>query len=70
MPELPRRAPPAVHADYGLREYDAQVLTSTRALGDYFERVASVSGDAKASANWVITDLLGLLAGRDVVESP
>jgi len=29
-----------------------------------------VSGDAKSSANSVITDLLGLLAGRDVAESP
>jgi len=70
MPELPAERRQRFIADYGLREYDAQVLTSARALGDYFERVAAVSGDAKAAANWVITDLLGLLAGRDVAESP
>jgi aspartyl-tRNA(Asn)/glutamyl-tRNA(Gln) amidotransferase subunit B len=70
MPELPAERRQRFIEGYGLREYDAQVLTSSRELGDYFECVASVSGDAKASANWVITDLLGLLAGRDVAESP
>lgn len=70
MPELPAERRQRFIESYGLREYDAQVLTSSRELGDYFERVASVSGDAKSSANWVITDLLGLLAGRDVAESP
>jgi len=70
MPELPAERRQRFIADYGLREYDAQVLTSSRALGDYFERVAAASGDPKSSANWVITDLLGLLAGRDVEQSP
>jgi len=70
MPELPAERRARFIADYGIREYDAQVLTSSRALGDYFERVAAVSGDGKSAANWVITDLLGLLAGRAVTESP
>ena len=70
MPELPAERRQRFIADYGLPEYNAQVLTSSRALSDYFERVASVSGDPKAAANWVITDLLGLLAGREVSESP
>jgi aspartyl-tRNA(Asn)/glutamyl-tRNA(Gln) amidotransferase subunit B len=70
MPELPAERRQRFIESYGLREYDAQVLTSSRELGDYFERVASVSGDAKSSANWVITDLLGLLAGREVAASP
>jgi aspartyl-tRNA(Asn)/glutamyl-tRNA(Gln) amidotransferase subunit B len=70
MPELPAERRRRFIADYGLREYDAHVLTSSRALGDYFERVAAASGDPKAAANWVITDLLGLLAGRDVEQSP
>jgi aspartyl-tRNA(Asn)/glutamyl-tRNA(Gln) amidotransferase subunit B len=70
MPELPAERRQRFIESFGLREYDAQVLTSTRALGDYFERVAVISGDPKTAANWVITDLLGLLAGRDVAESP
>jgi aspartyl-tRNA(Asn)/glutamyl-tRNA(Gln) amidotransferase subunit B len=57
---------------YGLREYDAHVLTLTRETGDYFERAVQVSGDGRATANWVVGDLMGLLkaAGREIVESP
>jgi aspartyl-tRNA(Asn)/glutamyl-tRNA(Gln) amidotransferase subunit B len=62
MPELPsaRRARYAVqHA--GLTEYDIDVLTSSQSLGVYFERVASISGDAKTSANWVLGEVLAML---------
>jgi aspartyl-tRNA(Asn)/glutamyl-tRNA(Gln) amidotransferase subunit B len=54
MVELPadRRAR-FVH-EYGLREYDAQVLTATRELSDYFETAAKSSGDPRAAANWVM----------------
>ena len=57
---------------FGLREYDADVLTQTRAMSEFFEAVADASGDPKAAANWVISDLSGALnaAGKDVTESP
>jgi aspartyl-tRNA(Asn)/glutamyl-tRNA(Gln) amidotransferase subunit B len=72
MPELPAARRTRFIESYGLREYDAQVLTSTRAASDYFEKVASVSGDARAAANWVMGDLAGLLkdAGKEIDESP
>jgi aspartyl-tRNA(Asn)/glutamyl-tRNA(Gln) amidotransferase subunit B len=59
-------------SDYGLREYDADVLTATRATSEYFEKVASVSGDARAAANWVMGDLMGALkaGGKEVSDSP
>jgi aspartyl-tRNA(Asn)/glutamyl-tRNA(Gln) amidotransferase subunit B len=72
MPELP----PARRARYiekhGLREYDAQVLTSTRSLGDYFEAAVAVSGDARATANWVMGDLAAALKaeGKEIETSP
>jgi len=55
-----------------VREYDAQVLTLTREIGDYFEAAAKVSGDGKATANWVTGDLMGLLkaASREIQDSP
>jgi aspartyl-tRNA(Asn)/glutamyl-tRNA(Gln) amidotransferase subunit B len=55
-----------------LREYDADVLTATRALSEYFERVAEASGDPRGAANWVMGDLLGALnaAHKDLAESP
>jgi aspartyl-tRNA(Asn)/glutamyl-tRNA(Gln) amidotransferase subunit B len=72
MPELPAAKRARFIEVYGLREYDAQVLTSTRALAEYFEQVAAVSGDPKAAANWVMGDLAGLLkaAGKEIAESP
>jgi aspartyl-tRNA(Asn)/glutamyl-tRNA(Gln) amidotransferase subunit B len=69
-PELPASRRKRFIESYGLREYDAGVLTATRALSDYFERSASVAGDPRAAANWVMGDLAGLLKGRDITESP
>ncbi|HEY6344968.1 MAG TPA: Asp-tRNA(Asn)/Glu-tRNA(Gln) amidotransferase subunit GatB [Bryobacteraceae bacterium] len=71
-PELPEARRRRFIAEYGLREYDAETLTATRAMGDYFERAAKVSGDARATANWVMGDLAGLLKseGKEISESP
>src|SRR5665213_2621974 len=68
MPELPQAKRARFIEVYGLREYDAEVLTSTRALAEYYEVVAEVSTDPKIAANWVMGDLSGLLkaAGRDI----
>jgi aspartyl-tRNA(Asn)/glutamyl-tRNA(Gln) amidotransferase subunit B len=54
---------------YGLREYDAQVLTATRGIAEYFEKAATVSGDPRIAANWVAGDLMGALKGRDISEA-
>src|SRR5207248_4138637 len=51
VPELPAVKRARFLSDYGLREYDANVLTAERATSDYFETVATVSGDPRASAN-------------------
>lgn len=72
LPELPADRRARFVTDYGLREYDAQVLTLTREIGDYFETAAKTSGDGRSTANWVVGDLMGLLkaAGKEVQESP
>ncbi|HOQ47628.1 MAG TPA: Asp-tRNA(Asn)/Glu-tRNA(Gln) amidotransferase subunit GatB [Bryobacteraceae bacterium] len=72
MPELPAQKRARFIETYGLREYDAQVLTATRELSEYFERVAEVSGDARAAANWVMGDLAAALnaEGKEISESP
>jgi aspartyl-tRNA(Asn)/glutamyl-tRNA(Gln) amidotransferase subunit B len=72
MPELPAARRARFLRDYGLREYDADVLTQSRALSDYFETAARVSGDAKTAANWVMGDLMGALKaeGREIGDSP
>ena len=70
VPELPTDKRARFMESYGLREYDAQVLTSTREISDYFEKAAKAAGDPRLAANWVTGDLLGALKGREITESP
>jgi aspartyl-tRNA(Asn)/glutamyl-tRNA(Gln) amidotransferase subunit B len=72
MPELPGSRRDRFINEYGLREYDAQVLTAERPTSDYFEQVVKASGDARAAANWVMGDLAALLkdAEKEISESP
>jgi aspartyl-tRNA(Asn)/glutamyl-tRNA(Gln) amidotransferase subunit B len=72
MPELPARKRKRFLEEFGLRAYDAEVLTASRPASEYFETVARVSGDPKTAANWVMGDLMGLLKadGTDIAASP
>jgi aspartyl-tRNA(Asn)/glutamyl-tRNA(Gln) amidotransferase subunit B len=70
VPELPADKRNRFVQSYGVREYDAQVLTSTREISDYFEKAAKAADDPRMAANWVTGDLLGALRGRDITESP
>jgi len=72
MPELPAHKRARFMESYGLRSYDANVLTASRAIAEYYERVASTAGDPKAAANWVMGDLMGALnaVGQDISQSP
>src|SRR5262245_30182288 len=58
LPELPAAKRARFVVEHGLPEYDAGVLTSDRAVADYFEAVARGSGNAKAASNWVMTEVL------------
>jgi len=72
MPELPSAKKARFIGQLGLREYDADVLTESRALSEYFEEAARVCGDSRSAANWVMGDLAGALKaeGKDIGESP
>ncbi|MGH9627485.1 MAG: Asp-tRNA(Asn)/Glu-tRNA(Gln) amidotransferase subunit GatB, partial [Bryobacteraceae bacterium] len=72
MPEMPAQKRERFISVYGLRDYDAQVLTSTRASSDYFEKAAAIAGDSRLTANWVMGDLSALLKaqGKDFGDSP
>ena len=61
MPELPATKRARFTGELGLSEYDAEVLTASRAISEYFETVARVSGNAKLAANWVMGDLMAAL---------
>jgi len=72
MPELPARKRARFLAEFGLKEYDVEVLTQSRAVSEYFEKAAAISGDAKSTANWVMGDLVALLkaGNREIGDSP
>ena len=58
MPELPEARTARFSGSYGLSDYDCDALTSTRALGDYFEAVVAAGAPPKTAASWIETELL------------
>jgi aspartyl-tRNA(Asn)/glutamyl-tRNA(Gln) amidotransferase subunit B len=72
LPELPWQKRDRFMEEYGLSDYDAGVLSASRAVADYFESVAAGLADKKLAANWVMGELAGALnkAGRDISDSP
>ncbi|MFQ5607179.1 MAG: Asp-tRNA(Asn)/Glu-tRNA(Gln) amidotransferase subunit GatB [Candidatus Zixiibacteriota bacterium] len=57
LPELPDERAARIVKEYNIPVYDARVLTDTRALADYFEKVAGDIGDGKFASNWVMGEL-------------
>ncbi|GHO76162.1 aspartyl/glutamyl-tRNA(Asn/Gln) amidotransferase subunit B [Ktedonobacter sp. SOSP1-85] len=78
LPELPDARRARYASDYGLSEQEANVMTEDKPLGDYFERVLSVSkvkdtkGRAKSASNWILSEVVRLLKAKSipVQESP
>ncbi|RAH39066.1 Asp-tRNA(Asn)/Glu-tRNA(Gln) amidotransferase subunit GatB [Halomonas sp. SL1] len=72
LPELPAAKRERFQGELGLSAYDAGVLSASRAMAEYFERVHAVCGDAKQAANWVQGELSGALnrEGLAIVDSP
>jgi aspartyl-tRNA(Asn)/glutamyl-tRNA(Gln) amidotransferase subunit B len=71
MPELPAARRERFISVYNLSAYDAEVLTASRALADYFEHTVKAGAPAKAAASW-IEKLLRLLneSNREIAASP
>lgn len=62
FPELPLERRARFERDYGLPEYDAEILTGERGLSDYFEAcVQAYGGDPKKVSNWVMNDVLRMI---------
>ena len=61
LPELPQARWRRFQEAYGLSPYDAEVLTASRAMADYFEATVAAGAGAKPAANWIMGDLQALL---------
>jgi aspartyl-tRNA(Asn)/glutamyl-tRNA(Gln) amidotransferase subunit B len=72
LPELPEARRKRMVADYGITDYDAQVLTSTKSFADQFEAAAKAAKNPKRVANLVQGELLGRLKakGLEIEQSP
>ena len=72
LPELPESRRKRMVADYGITEYDAQVLTSSRTMADQFEEAAQAAKNPKRVANLVQGELMGRLKtrGLEIEQSP
>jgi aspartyl-tRNA(Asn)/glutamyl-tRNA(Gln) amidotransferase subunit B len=71
MPELPENRRKRFSEQFGLSYADASQLVSDRGLADYYEAAASASGNPRAAANWIRTELLRELetAGLSAADS-
>ncbi|MDY0231429.1 MAG: Asp-tRNA(Asn)/Glu-tRNA(Gln) amidotransferase subunit GatB [Candidatus Saccharicenans sp.] len=58
LPELPRKKIERFIKDYQLPDYDARVLTTSRALADYFETTAKAAKNPKQASNWIMREVL------------
>ena len=66
LPELPVAKFKRFVDKYELTEYDAGVLTASRATADYFEAVTKAGGEAKLTANWITGELSSHLNKDDI----
>lgn len=66
VPELPEQKKKRFIEQFGLTPYDAEILTSDKVLAEYFESGTAKIKTPKQLANWIISDLLRELGGRNI----
>jgi aspartyl-tRNA(Asn)/glutamyl-tRNA(Gln) amidotransferase subunit B len=66
LPELPEARRARMVKEYGITEYDAQVLTVSKALADQFEEAAKAAKNPKRVANLVQSELIGRLKAKAI----
>ena len=72
LPELPDARRARLESEYGLSDYDAGIITSSRQMAEYFDAVIADGADAKLAANWIMGDLSKNLNAENMTieESP
>ena len=72
IPELPDARKKRYIEELGLPAYDANVLTVTKEMSDFFEAVVQAGAEAKQASNWVMGDVSGYLnaEGKELHDVP
>ena len=66
LPELPAAQKARFQREYGLGEYEADLLSSDRSVAAFFESAAKSSGKAKSAANWIVNEIARILNERNL----
>jgi aspartyl-tRNA(Asn)/glutamyl-tRNA(Gln) amidotransferase subunit B len=65
--ELPAARRARYRESFGLPDYDVELLTHDKAVGDWFEQVVAAGAPPKTASNWVMTEVLRECKARGVV---
>lgn len=66
LPELPESRRERYVAEYNLTEREANLLTSSKYLSNLFEQTTTICGNAKASCNWILSDISRILNEKEL----
>ena len=66
IPELPRAKKERFVKQFSIPEKNAEVLTSTRELADYFEEAAIYTQEYKKLSNWILSEVLMVLNEKKI----
>lgn len=66
LPELPESRRDRYITEYNLSEKDAKLLTSSKYLSNLFEGALAISKNAKAVANWILSDISRILNEKEL----
>jgi aspartyl-tRNA(Asn)/glutamyl-tRNA(Gln) amidotransferase subunit B len=66
IPELPEQRRDRFIRQYGLPKYDAEVLTSSKELANYYEECVKFTNDFKSASNWIMVEVLKILNDRQI----
>lgn len=66
MPELPDAKLKRFVSTYSLPNYDSQVLTQSKEVAEYYEKVVTVTDDFKTASNWVLSEVLSVINDKKI----
>jgi aspartyl-tRNA(Asn)/glutamyl-tRNA(Gln) amidotransferase subunit B len=66
LPELPSARKSRFISAFKIPEYDAEILTQSRDIADYYEKVITMTDDYKSASNWIMGDVLKVINEKKI----
>ncbi|MFH1477982.1 MAG: Asp-tRNA(Asn)/Glu-tRNA(Gln) amidotransferase subunit GatB [Verrucomicrobiota bacterium] len=66
LPELPRQRCERLEREYAIPAYDAKVLSADKHVADFFEETARGASNPKTVSNWIMTEMMHLMAAQEL----